>query len=181
MGAVKEALQGVFSDVHSWANNLLTGERDYGRQKELQEIAQQFSANEAQKSRDWQEQLSGTAYQRAAKDLKAAGLNPALLYSSSGQASTPAGATAHGASASAGSSGQGVVPLISNLISGIGGFMLRAQRQAANAEQYRSDRELSERRLDLERAKMERMFSPETVVYADKNGEVVHQSYKTRG
>lgn len=181
MGAIKDAMQGVFSDVHSWANNLLTGERDYGRQKELQEIAQQFSANEAEKSRSWQAQLSNTAYQRAAKDLKAAGLNPALLYSSSGQASTPAGATAHGASASAGSSGQGVVSLISNLITGIGGFMLRAQRQAANAEQYRSDRELSERRLDLERAKMERMFSPEKVVYADKNGEVVRQSYKTRG
>ena len=181
MGAIKEAFQGIASDIHSWGKNLLTGGRDYGRQKELQEIAQQFSANEAQKSREWQEQLSSTAYRRAAKDLKAAGLNPALLYSSSGQASTPVGATAHGSSASAGSSGQGVISLISNLITGIGGFMLKAQRQASSAEQYRSKREIDERRIDLERAKVERMYSPEKVVYADKYGEVTGQYYKTRG
>lgn len=153
MGAIKD----FFSDVRSWGDNFLTGERDFNRQKELQEIAQQFSANEAQKSRSWQEQLSNTAYQRAAKDLKAAGLNPALLYSSSGQASTPAGATAHGASASAGSSGQGVVSLISNLISGIGSFMLKAQRQAANAAQYRG----------------------QTIVYTDLDGVVRGMSRKT--
>ena len=157
MGAIKEAFQNVATDIGSWGKNLLTGERDYSRQKELQEIAQQFSANEAQKSRDWQEQLSSTAYQRAAADLKAAGLNPALLYSSSGQASTPAGATAHGSSASAGSSGQGVVSLISNLISGIGSFMLKAQRQATNAAQYRG----------------------QTVVYTDPDGVVRGMSRKT--
>lgn len=153
MGAIKD----FFSDVRSWGDNFLTGERDFNRQKELQEIAQQFSANEAQKSRDWQAQLSNTAYQRAAKDLKAAGLNPALLYSSSGQASTPAGATAHGLSASAGSSGQGVVSLITNLISGMGSFMLKAQRQAANAAQYRG----------------------QTVVYTDSDGVVRGMSRKT--
>lgn len=151
------AINNFFSDVRSWGDNFLTGERDFNRQKELQEIAQQFSANEAQKSRAWQEQLSNTAYQRAAKDLKAAGLNPALLYSSSGQASTPAGATAHGSSASAGSSGQGVVSLISNLISGIGSFMLKAQRQATNAAQYRG----------------------QTVVYTDRDGVVRGMSRKT--
>lgn len=148
---------GFFLDVHDAIKNQLTGERDFNRQKELQEIAQQFSANEAQKSRAWQEQLSNTAYQRAAKDLKAAGLNPALLYSSSGQASTPAGATAHGASASAGSSGQGVVSLISNIITGIGSFMLKAQRQATNAAQYRG----------------------QTIVYTDPNGVVRGMSRKT--
>jgi len=50
------------------------------------------SAKEAQKNRDFQERLSNTAYQRAATDLEAAGLNRILALGS--PASTPGGAVA---------------------------------------------------------------------------------------
>ena len=51
------------------------------------------NAEEAQKNRDWQEYMSNTAYQRAAKDLAAAGINPTSA-SALGGASTPSGAQA---------------------------------------------------------------------------------------
>lgn len=61
--------------------------------------ARLFNSNEAQKERDWQTQMSNTAYQRAIADMKAAGINPVLAYSQGG-ASSGSGAVASGPSAS---------------------------------------------------------------------------------
>lgn len=51
----------------------------------------QFNKEEAQRSRDYQERLSNSAYQRTMADMASAGLNPILAYQKGG-ASTPSGA-----------------------------------------------------------------------------------------
>lgn len=96
--------------------NRFTGNLDYARTVAEREannafnaqqsaIGREFEASEAQKSRDWSERMSNTAYQRAAADMKAAGINPAAMLGGAQSAGTPTASTAHAVSARSGGSG----------------------------------------------------------------------------
>ena len=79
---------------------------DRNFQQSSANIANAFSASEAQKNRDWYDLQRSTSYQTAVQDLRAAGLNPALAYAQGGAASS-SGAISAGVSAS-GSSASGI-------------------------------------------------------------------------
>lgn len=61
--------------------------------KELMREQNKFNAQEAEKQRNYETEMSNTAYQRAYEDMKAAGLNPNLAGGQGG-ASTPSSSAA---------------------------------------------------------------------------------------
>lgn len=105
------------SGIRGWIDEMFSGPSEWsaqGKQRTenikarehatAERIASEaFNREEAEKLREWQEQLSNTSYQRAVEDLKAAGINPILAAGTSG-ATTPVGASAKSAAAPSGAS-----------------------------------------------------------------------------
>lgn len=81
------------SGVLSAGSGLLGGMMGQQGQSAVNQQMMQFNAEQAQMNRDFQERMSSTAYQRAMKDMAAAGLNP-ILAANLGGASTPGGGAA---------------------------------------------------------------------------------------
>lgn len=82
----KRGRQGLWNGLGNlW--NRYTGSDLTGSERE----ANAWSAEQAQIQRDWETEMSNTAYQRQVKDMQAAGLNPALMYGGAGSsgATTP--------------------------------------------------------------------------------------------
>lgn len=83
-------LGSVFSSQQSAQNQ----QAQIAANEQMQTQSEQFNAEQADITRSYQSQMSNTAYQRASKDMVAAGLNPAAMFGSGGAAGTPSGATA---------------------------------------------------------------------------------------
>lgn len=92
--------------------NQITGAGLTDAQKE----ANAFSSEEAEKDRTFQEMQRATQFQTSVKDMKAAGVNPALIYGGSGvTAGTTGGASASSVSPGSGGAGE-LISFISSLV-----------------------------------------------------------------
>lgn len=94
-----------------------------------------FNSAEAQKNRDWQEYMSNTANQRAAKDLEALGFSPFALLGGASSASTPSGYAASG-SQQARAQGNSGNDLIGGLIKTVATIALMSATKSNSTNVY---------------------------------------------
>lgn len=71
-------------DFDTYVNNLFTGDLDFQRELDLLNEQMAFNSAEAEKNRQWQTEMSNSAFTRQANDLRNAGYNPALMLGGSG-------------------------------------------------------------------------------------------------
>lgn len=126
---LRQALE-ISANNTALSQQMAREQMDYQRQSD--QTAMAWSANEASKNREWQERLSNTAHQREVQDLLKAGLNPIL--SANNGAYTGSGATGQGFSSSGamGSVDTSVNGLVGQLIS----TYINTASQAAVAGMY---------------------------------------------
>lgn len=84
------AIAGLGSLVSGWFSSDTSAQNTQANIA-MQQQTNQMNIAENQKNRDFQQQMSSTAYQRASTDMQAAGLNPAMMFGSGSAASTPSG------------------------------------------------------------------------------------------
>jgi len=94
LGALTDSITPGLGSVISGGLGFLGQQDTNAQSRAIADSANQFNANQAQMTRDYQTEMSNTAYQRQVVDMQKAGLNPMLAYMKGGGASSPSGATA---------------------------------------------------------------------------------------
>ena len=114
--------------------------------------ANAFNAQQAQLNRDYQTQMSNSAYQRQVSDMSAAGLNPMLAYMKGGGASSPSGSTA-----------SATVPQYTSPIQGAAQYKLTS----AQAAQTGAQTKLTEAQTDLTNAQYDQVLQTTEKIFKE--------------
>lgn len=159
-------MQQISAANNAWSEAQAQKQMDF--QRESNQIAMDFNAEEAAKNRDWQKMMSDTAHQREIRDMIAAGINPILSVNGGHGASVGSGATASGVT-SPGAKGDTDMSMNTALVSLLNNVLtqknqmdianINAQTQLAVADKYnamsefiaRMQNELGYANLDLSR------------------------------
>lgn len=143
-------LGGMFSSQTSAANT----QEQIASQEKMQQQSEEFNASQSQISRDYQTSMSNTAYQRASSDMKAAGLNPAMMFGSGSAAGTPSGSTA--------SIGTPTVPMSQKTspLAGLGDAAMKGVSSAISAQTMdKMIEEVANLKVDRARQQAETVFT----------------------
>lgn len=144
LGGLLSGGASLLSSIFSSNTSAQNTQAQIQAQQASQQETEAFNANQAQLNRDFQagqvsqqeqfqNQMSSTAYQRASADMKAAGLNPMMMFGSGSAASSPSGSAASGSTASVGTP---TVPMPQNTspLAGLGAAVSRGLDSAITAK-----------------------------------------------
>lgn len=138
-----DLITGGLSSVASMATGLISNAINMSNQRKLQNEQNSFNAQQAQISREWNEQMDNTKYQRQVADMQAAGVNPALAMNGGVTTQATSNATAQAAQVSAPK-----LDLTSAVQMAMQAKQLKLQEKSVNAQVKNTDADTKGKEID---------------------------------
>ena len=146
--------------------------------KKAQERAQEFNADEANKTRLWQRAMRQTAYQDSTQDMLKAGLNPAMMYGGAGSPSQAPSGPSASVSPVKGNTGEILAGLGDAVGTAVQVRMSRKQQEKMDSEIHVNDQKVqnliqdikeSAQRINLSKTQQSKLYKDMKMIDAQIN------------